>query len=198
MSAVSWALSHLPQLIFAFVLLQVIRAVFRAAQLSKEHQATNNESDEQRRVREIQERIRKKIAERRGGKVPAPEEPASMRPPLTSPPHAPLDPFGGPSRRSVVIETMRRTVQPAEPPRIDPAVLERQQQLAEQMRVLEEARATVLRRAAQVVAQRDNVAASSSAATVPHAGWLGDLRDPRTLRRAFVLREVLGPPAALH
>jgi hypothetical protein len=27
---------------------------------------------------------------------------------------------------------------------------------------------------------------------------LGDLRDPEALRRAFVLREVLGPPVALR
>jgi hypothetical protein len=198
MSVVSWALSHIPQLVFAFVLLQVVRAVFRAAQLSKEHQATSTESDEQRRVREIQERIRKKIAERRGGRAPVSEEPVPTRPPLMKPSHAPLDPFGGPSRRPVVIETRRRVIQPAEPPRIESAVLERQQQLAEQMRVLEEARAATLRRAAQVVTQRDNAAAASSAATATQAGWLGDLRDPQALRRGFVLREVLGPPVALR
>jgi hypothetical protein len=198
---VTWALSHIPQLIFAFVLLQVVRAIFRAAQLSKEHQATTSETDEQRRVREIQERIRKKIAERRGTAAPlapAREETAPSAPLLRPPTRVPqLEPFGGPSRR-VVFETERRVLLPAEPPPIDTAALERQQRLAEQIRALDEARVATLRRAAQVVTQRENAAASSSAATATHAGWLGDLRDPQALRRAFVLREVLGPPVALR
>lgn len=205
MSYVTWILSHLPQLIFAFVVLQAVRAIFRAAKLSKEQQASENETDEQRRVREIQERIRKKIAERRGGAAPAepfaptaPEEPQGgplMRPTEPAPP---VDPFGGPSTRRWVGETMRRAIAPEPPPLIDTAALARQEELAEQIRALEEARLVAARRAAQVVAQRDNAAASSSTASASHAGWLGDLHDPQALRRAFVLREVLGAPVALR
>jgi hypothetical protein len=199
---ITWALTHIPQLIFAFVLLQVIRAVFRAAQLSKEHKATTSETDEQRRVREIQERIRRTIIERRGGQAPRAEPMAESAPraPLRRPASVPpLEPFGGPSRR-LVIETMRRalTVPEPDPEPIDPAALERQQQLAEQIRALDEARVVTERRAAQVVAQRENSAASASTATASHAGWLGDVRNPQALRRAFVLREVLGPPVALR
>ena len=200
-TVVNWALSHIPQLIFGFVLFQVVRAIVRAAQLSKEHTATTSETDEQRRVREIQERIRRKILERRGTATPlAPTaEPAAPRAPLLRPANVPpLEPFGGPSRR-LVIETMRRAVAPPEePPRIDTAALERQQKLAEQIRALDEARVVAERRAAQVVAQHANTTASSSAASATHAGWLGDLRDPQALRRAFVLREVLGAPVALR
>ena len=200
-SLVSWALSHIPQLIFAFVLIQVIGAIFRAAQLSKAHQATTSETDEQRRVREIQERIRKKIAERRGGVTPlAPPRPEQApSAPLLRPAGVPqLEPFGGPSRRRV-IETRRRAFPDAEElARIDTAALERQQKLAEQIRALDDARDTTERRAGQVAAQRENATASSSAASASHAGWLGDLRDPQALRRAFVLREVLGAPVALR
>jgi hypothetical protein len=110
----------------------------------------------------------------------------------------PLEPFGGPSRR-LVIETRRRTMPDADAlARIDTAAAERQQKLAEQIRALDEARVATERRAGQVVGQRENATASSSAASASHAGWLGDLRDPQALRRAFVLREVLGPPLALR
>ncbi len=198
---INWVLSHVGQLVFAFVLIQVIRAVVRAAQLSQEHKSTHSETDEQRRVREIQERIRRKIAERRGGVTPpvAPRaEQTAPRAPLLRPTRVPpLEPFGGPSRR-VVLETGRPALRTEEPPRIDPAALERQRKLAEQIRALDEARVVTERRAAQVVAQRDNITASSSAASAAHAGWLGDLRDPQALRRAFVLREVLGAPVALR
>ena len=197
----NWIFSHFQLLIFLFVVFSVIRAALRAAKLSSEHKAGESETGEQRRVREIQERIRKTIAERRGGRAPlAPVptrtgEPATpMLRPMQVPP---LEPFGGPSRR-LVIESMRRATPTVEPPVFDPAVLERQQQLAEQVRALEEARIVTERRAAQVVAQTENAAASSSVASARAAGWLGDLRDPRALRRAFVMREVLGAPVALR
>ncbi len=200
MSVITWALSHIPQLIFLIVLLNVVRAIVRAAKASQEHQSTASESDEQRRVREIQERIRKKIAERRGGLAPsAPtsaDAPAPLAPLMRPKRTAPIDPFGGPSRPTI-FEPERRAPLRVEPPPVDVAALERQEQLAEQMRALEEARAAALRRAAQVAAQRENAAASSRASS-SHADWLGDLRDPHALRRAFVLREVLGAPVALR
>ena len=196
----NWVLDNIPLLVFAFVLFSVIRAIVRAAQLSANQKAGANETEEQRRVREIQERIRKKIAERRGGAAPlapAPEEPAAGGPLLRPSRVPPLEPFGGPSRR-MVIETMRREIQPEETAAAETAALVRQQRLAEQIHALDEARVATERRATQAVAQRANAMASSSAASAPHAVWLGDLRDPQTLRRAFVLREVLGPPVGLR
>ena len=189
--------SLFPLLVFFFVLFQIIRAIVRAAQLSAKNKGTS-ETEEQRRMRDIQERIRRKIAERRGGAAPGPvtEEaaaPATLLRPTRVPP---LEPFGGPSRR-MVIETMRRVMEPEEPAPEDAEMIERQRKLADQIRALDEARVAVTRRAAQVVEQRDNAAASSGAVT-PHAVWLGDLRDAKTLRRAFVLREVLGAPVGLR
>ncbi len=200
MSMVNWILTHLPQLIFAIVLLNVIRAVFRAAKLAQEHKATGDETEEQRRVREIQERIRRKIAERRGQAsplAPAAEEDAPAAPLLRPARVPPLEPFGGPSRR-LVIETMRRAEPREEPAPFDPGVLERQRELAAQILALDEARVATERRAAQVVEQRENASASSSTASAPHAKWIGDLHDRPALRRAFLLREVLGAPVALR
>ena len=192
---ITWALTHIPQLIFLFVVVQVIRAVMRASQLSQEHKAGTSESDEQRRVREIQERIRKTIAERRGGAATTATRPEL--PPLMRPSVAPLDPFGGPSRR-LVIEPMRRTTpQPVEPLPNEGAILERQQQLADQMRALEQAREQTARRAAQVV-EGNAVTVRATAGAAQRAGWLKDLRDPQSLRRAIVLREVLGEPVGMR
>jgi hypothetical protein len=97
-----------------------------------------------------------------------------------------------------VIESMRRSVIQREEPQVDAAALERQKKLAEQIRALDEERVLTERRAAQVVAQRDNATASSSVVSARHTDWLGDVRDPQALRRAIVLREVLGAPVALR
>jgi hypothetical protein len=192
---ITWALTHIPQLIFLFVVVQVIRAAMRAAQLSQAHKAGTTETDDQKRVREIQERIRKIVAERRGGAAATETQPE--RPPLLRPSVAPLDPFGGPSRRLVIETTRRAAPQPVEPSPTEGAILERQQQLADQMRALEQAREQAARRAAQAV-EGNLVTARAAVAAEHRAGWLKDLRDPQSLRRAFVLREVLGEPVAFR
>jgi hypothetical protein len=75
--------------------------------------------------------------------------------------------------------------------------LVRQSQLAEQLRQLEETRAAALRRAA-VVAQDAATVARENAGASRRAGWVEELRDPANLRRAIVMREVLGAPVALR
>ena len=67
-----------------------VRAIKRARQASDEHAATKDETAEQRRVREIQERIRRIAAERRGDR------------PLVVPPPIPL-PVERPGRQLQVL-----------------------------------------------------------------------------------------------
>jgi hypothetical protein len=62
-------------------------------------------------------------------------------------------------------------------------------QEAEQMKLAAQKRA----RYEASTTDHSNVARSLSRSTV-----LDDLRDPAALRRAFILREVLGPPVALR
>lgn len=203
-----WLLRHISSLVFVVVAISVLRAAFRAKGAKAEHDAGADESAEQRRVREIQERIRRTIAERRGGLAP------SSPPPLMQPaPRAdvsprqevpPLDPFGGTVGR-LLGEMQRRMEEnqtaetPPPPVREDGAVLERQQQLAEKMRVLEETRVAAQRRAAQLaVATKAEAATGGAVRTLARGNLLADLREPESLRRAFVLREVLGPPVALR
>jgi hypothetical protein len=79
------------------------------------------------------------------------------------------------------------------------AVLERQRKLADEMRALEAARAAEQQRAAQIYA---TVTAAPSVAASRQPQVRDDpqaqLRDPRELRRAFVLREILGSPVGLR
>ena len=130
------------------------------------------------RTRRIQEEIRRKIAERRGQTVATEVQPVGprMEPPAIY-------------REERTEPTVAATY----------AVLERQQQLADQMRALAVARATAQRRAEQVSAGLKTEADSSRGQLVEaRTSLLAGLRDPTELRRAFVLREILGSPVGLR
>jgi hypothetical protein len=158
----------------------------------------------------VQERIRRKIAERRSetpapsASVPAPLAPDQPRPrPTVMAPSpvsgGPLETLGGEILRKV-LEPQPAPVAPpplTNAPAFDAAILARQQALAEQMRELEAARQAAQRRAAQVAAEQAALA-QGAAATRRREGWLGELRDAKNLQRAIVLREVLGAPVALR
>ena len=193
-----------PILVIIFVVVQFVRALLNAQKRGGEHDQTNSESDEQRRMREIQERIRKKIAERRGGASAeppatfAPEQPRP-RPTVMAPPPV----SSGPLETTIPREIFRKVVTPRPPPRMPAAgvdataVLARQMHLEEQMRELESARVAAGRRATHLAAEQAAVAQAEVAAKARQA-WLGDLRDPTNVRRAIVLREVLGTPVGLR
>jgi hypothetical protein len=207
MTIVEWILDKLPVLIFVAVFVaQIVRGLFKAREAQAEPPPRHDEIDEARRAEEI----RRRIAERRAGRTaPAPAAPAAEPPPVIvrrDPTAIPLpEPFGGPLKR--MLEDLEKQVRPEPEPVPAPPVmqqranaeLERQQKLAEELRVLEESRMLAKRRAAQLATA--NTAASNSSAgqtTAARGRLLDDLRDPESLRRAFVLREVLGPPLALR
>lgn len=194
-----WLFEYLPLLFFVFVVYSIVSAVKRAREQQQRHEASGDETDEQRRVREIQERIRRIAAERRGGRVPA-----DMPPPRrveSAPPS--LDPFGGPLKR--MLDEFEGRIQPPapvpEPPalRASRAEVERQEEIAEQLRAAQEARALAERRAAHL---RDAQLAQANPEALRRAAvrtrLLEDLREPQSLRRAVILREVLGPPVGLR
>jgi len=74
-------------------------------------------------------------------------------------------------------------------------ILEQQAALAEKMRELELMKAAAVRRNEFEQATADTQTADKVAA---RGALLDDLRSRDALRRAFVLREVLGPPVALR
>ena len=140
------------------------------------------------RTRRIREDIQRKIAERSRPRVPPP--PGAAKPaPLVSP--------------AVLREAVRRQAEPATLSKAAAAqlearrtaeILEQQAGLVEQLRQAAERKAATLRRS-----QFENQASGGEQAAALARGALGDdLRNPDALRRAFILREIIGPPVALR
>lgn len=146
------------------------------------------------RTRRIREDIQRRIAERRRGA--AGYEPSAAPPPVPDP-EAVFD-EAPPLVREVVVERTpertRATVSSAEAQR-QAEILEQQAALAEKMRELELMKAAAARRSEFERATADTQAETKVAA---RGALLDDLRSGTALRRAFVLREVLGPPVALR
>lgn len=205
-----WIFERLGLIIFLVIFLsQIVRGVLRARKAKEEHEAGYDETAEGRRVREIQERIRRQVSERRGQTAaePPPLEREVGEPPVARPETTQLpEIFGGPLGR--MLEDLQKRAQPQPDPPAPPPIyaevsnrgeVERQERLAEELRVLEEQRVFINRRAAHVAAEKTAETNSSSGVrTAARDRMLGDLRDPAALRRAFVLREVLGPPVGLR
>ncbi|WP_414663994.1 hypothetical protein [Horticoccus sp. 23ND18S-11] len=208
-----WILKNLGVVIFLVIFIsQILRAFLNAKKASAQHEAEHDESAEARRVREVQEQIRRQIAQRRGGSAPVaptappPLERASEPAPTPRPQTTQLpELFGGPLGR-MLEELQKRAQPPAEPPprpayveTRNNAEIERQQQLADRLKELEDQRAVVQRRAAHVASDQRILAASEPALrTAARDLVTADLANPNALRRAFVLREVLGPPVAFR
>jgi len=183
--------------------------------------ASMAEADDETRAEQVREEIRRKIAARRAGTAlpepglpePGLPEPVSTErlppeplpeprfelPPVLRPRPAvgPTDTFGGP-----MIPALRRR---DEAPQVEvspvavatetlEASLERQEQLAIKLQELADQRALAERRAAAVVVTQAAVARHALAGDELRR----DLRDPRSLRRAMILREVLGAPVGLR
>lgn len=211
----SWIADNFGLIVFAIVVYSMWRKAKAFLDRAREEAAARGERsrpevntvpEDARRVREIQEEIRRKIAERRSGgerevgRTPAQrtfETPALPRVP-------PADPFGGGTMRRAFAELERR-LEPA-PPRLSEqqqrntlAQLERQEQLAEQARVLEESRRLAERRASErAAAARAEAATAGVKVGLSREALLADLRNPESFKRAFVLREVLGSPVAFR
>ncbi len=157
------------------------------------------DADLAERTRKIREEIRRKIEERRGQPARPVQSnpdrprifPADRSAEATTPPTVTTLP-------EIIREVMRPTVElpPLEPEPVAEVAAEMPPSFAEVERLQAEeahARGVVERRAAvqAAIANRD-----SGLLAANRAALLQDLRDPAALRRAFILREVLGPPLA--
>ncbi len=140
------------------------------------------------RTRRIREEIQRKIEHRRRGVALPPllgqpepaESPPVTREVMLQPPLTPL-----PSRAARAQLEAQRTAE----------ILEQQASLAEQLRRVQEMNAAALRRRQF----ETEIASKEEAAAVAVRSALGDdLRNPAALQRAFILREVLGPPLGLR
>jgi hypothetical protein len=132
------------------------------------------------RTRRIREEIQRKIEQRARGPVYA--APAAAPPVLREvmPPPVPV-----PSRAAAKQQEVQRHAE----------ILEQQAALTEQLRLADEMKAAMQRR----TQFETEMAGKEEAAKVAVRSALGDdLRNPAALRRAFILREVLGPPVSLR
>jgi hypothetical protein len=144
--------------------------------------------EEEVRTRRIQEEIRRKIQERRGGGAPVPAPP-----PLRE--EAPA--YEMPSEPDWREQEAPRSA--PQPPPLDDGVLARQRALQEQLEALAERRAALAASRSESPVAATAVAAAAVGTASPKSGaLLRDLRNPESVRRAIVLREVLGPPLALR
>jgi hypothetical protein len=184
---VDWLAEKLPLLIAAFVVVvRIIQALAKSRAAGEQHRRQQgDETEEERRVREIQDRIRRAVAARREGRRPTTPAPPVLQPA----PGEDNDPFHG-------------EPEPAAVPAPDPAAvaralrnaeLERQAQLAEKMRALTEMRELARARAEQAAAEM------KPAGAIARRHRLDEIiRDPENLRRAILVREILGPPVGLR
>ncbi|MBK9990603.1 MAG: hypothetical protein IPP19_07715 [Verrucomicrobia bacterium] len=143
--------------------------------------------DDAERTRRIQEEIRRKILERVGG---------STRPVQTPPPMPETPPPLQREQPQPVVDTYTESTREEEAVAADMAMLERQQVLAEKLRELQ-AQRREHDRPAEVFAEKTALAMSASSTAV-RGSVLADLRNPVSVRRAIVLREVLGTPVGLR
>lgn len=148
------------------------------------------------RTRRIREDIQRRIAERRRGTTGY--ETPSAPPAVPEPEPAAAYQTPPPLVREVVVEAApepaRVHVSRAEAQR-QAEILEQQAALAEKMRELELMKAAALRR---TEFEHSTIDREAEAKVAARGALLDDLRQPDALRRAFVLREVLGPPVALR
>jgi len=152
------------------------------------------------RTRKIRDEIQRKIAERRGQHMQPPVLPSEQtRPaPLMHSPEATTPPATLPE----IFRELRKPKPQPDPPhsrrmmQVNAAEeLERQATLAERLKEAKLMKAAAERRVAfeESTSDKEPVALQKARTVV-----LDDLRSPQALRRAFVLREVLGPPVALR
>lgn len=204
-----------PWLPILFVIIMVVNALIsiRKAQRQKqEHEVDARGADDEQRARETRERVRRMIAERRG-EAYQPEregpEPAQFERPRPAPPtleRRPIDPFGG-NPLGRMLEELERKLQPPEPPvetprRIPPppvpvpvpAMAPVMARLA-----VEQTPELITEGPVAPMSPRSRVAPGSERRANPaRERLMTDLADPEGLRRAFVLREVLGPPVSMR
>src|SRR4051812_11776548 len=188
-----WILARLGVVVFVLIFVsQIVRGLIRARRDRTPPHAKPDELEAQRRAKEIQQDIRRRRAQREA--PPAPTTPPRVhREPMTRPvPRTETtqmpEPFGGTIRR--VLEELQRQARPEPPPPpLPPALapaaerrhseLERQEQLANQLRALEDARALAERRAVNVAAEKSTQSQLEPALRlVARDSLLADLHDP--------------------
>jgi hypothetical protein len=180
-----WLLDH-PQVLFviAIAVVAILQKFKQARPQETAGETPARDGQEAERTRRIQEEIRRRIMERRGLMPAPPPAPDSGE----EAPEFPEPPPMFEEMRPVMIEPPFQTMDAAAAPGYS-RELERQQQMLARLRELETARPT----------HAGTTPATVEAPVAAAANRLpADLRTPAGLRRAVVLREILGPPVGMR
>ena len=207
----NWILEHLQVLIGAAAAIAYLLNRSRASSQEQPKQPrrglreASDDQEQAERTRRVQDEIRRKIAERRAEASGSgqPRAPRDLVPPVMRPANLPpIDPFGGPMRRVVrkIEEAAAKLEERVDDPEASAraAELARQAKLAERLRELERARVAEERRRTEILAARRQLDSVSQPTRVAAGEIHRALRDPRELRRAFILREILNRPVGLR
>ena len=186
-----WVLDHLQFIIaaagaIAWWLNQRRQEKDGAEEAPPHQEATFDDPALAERTRKIREEIQRKIAHRARGYT---EEQPTM---------SQAEPDEPPVVREVVIlpaSPARRASTAHYEAQRQAEILEQQAALAEKLQEAQVMKAAAIKRAQYEATTADHTA---EVQTLTRSTVLGDLRDPTALRRAFILREVLGPPVALR
>jgi len=172
------------------------------AERRKSAERTRQDPGQAERERQIREEMRRRIAERRG-EGPPPLLPStsseSSRPAaghLDAPRPVSQSPIEEMLRRAAEALRSREEAERAEAAAAEKAERRRLRQLRDQAAALEKERQQELARAAEI-ARAQAPAVESLRGDAARESLLRDLRGAENLRRAFVLREVMGPPVGL-
>jgi len=161
------------------------------AQLAQPQLAVNDEAE---RVRRIQEEIRRKILERAGGGLPRSQPPPIPERRFEN--EIESEPAEVSARTPARTDAYEQASSADQTVSLDQEILERQQQLAEQLRELDIQRRHVVSKSEAFAEKTAAVMAASD--TAVRGSLLADLRNPVLARRAIVMREVLGTPVGLR
>jgi type II secretory pathway component PulC len=142
------------------------------------------------RTRRIREEIQRKIEQRARGY--ANEQPRPIQPEVAELPPVIREIFGVPEPEPAPV--MPRVASRQEAQR-QAEILEQQAAMAEQLRQAKLMKAAAEKRKEFEAATADH---RTEQRTETRSSVMGDLRTPEALRRAFILREVIGPPVALR
>ena len=193
---IDWLLRH-PVLIFLIVagassLIKKLKSSADESSAPQSRPQPYDDTEDAERTRRLQEEIRRKIAERRG-QIPAP-------PPLPSkvpPPLFPVPSWAEPKEERSPYKVEEPVARVETVPVADP-ILAQQRELAEQLAAIKTAQHVEVNRASWQISKPAETEAEAVIARADDVYGLRELRNARSLRKAIILREVLGPPVALR
>jgi hypothetical protein len=193
----NWILNHL--FIVVFVAIGVANMLAKAKKAGAQQPARRTmDPDTTERTRRVQEEIRRKIAERTGrmlvSPLPLPSVPAAS--PSAEPPRNIFQELARQMAEAKRMAEMQERVQAAAEVQAQQRMEDEQKsrELAETHHLAEAQRA--LPRQQQTVATAE--ADSGTTTTGVRDRLMADLREPDSLRRAWLLREILGEPVGLR